>query len=909
MKTRTILSATACLLFLGLAGCFEENRLLGATDTSDTSGYVPAFRSDSLPVAVTEISSGNAFLQDEFGDDPGWLEVTNTSTDSVKLGGFRLRGRANDGPGWRLPDTSLAAGQALLVFMSGRDLRTCSPASTPEKARIISAYGWSDSMDANAPGFSAVRPDRFRRLVGKGADGTNAVSAKILLKDNSEADIDWSGANVGIGFPEIDASAMDRFLLKGTFPAGQPMLLRLCSDNECWKHGSYSFEGTGIEDDSYVFPISAFDVDPSTIHGLQMDPPSSLLGTYSVYVSQIAFFKSERRPHAGFKLKRDGGSVSLEDTSAKTASTTEYPAIPATGSWALDPATGRWGFVAAPSPATSNPAAFQPGILAAPVFLSRAGFQSKPFTVRLAPEAGFAVRCRIDGGDPDASSPDAGNGILLDSSASVRCALFSADGRKGPTSTATFLLGEDVHLPVVSISVDPTQMFDSVSGLHSMGPNASPTSPHFGANFWSDRELAANVELFENGMQAFSLPAGIGIYGNWTRSQDKKAISVQFREKYGATGVEWPLFPHHPQFRKFKGFGLRANGSNSSRDYVRDGMMQSFMESRGMEYQLSRHVVFFINGRYWGIYEIREKLDPDYVETRFGIDKSTIDLVKNNSEVQAGSSTDWLQIRRELQDILPDDTSAWSAMAKRIDFDAFMDYNAAQLFCNNTDWPANNVRVWRRNNPPGPWRPMLFDLDAGLSGSSTTNPFRFALDSTLEWDAYPNGAGSNVILRRIASNPALRFRFVNRFLVQLATNLSPSSTLRAMDSITGTLSKDAPRDIARWNFDNQDREEADATIRNYLERRPASIRKSMQSTFKLDSLKTLSIGVAGGTLLVEGIDVGSALDAQFFKGVPIAIEAKGRPGAVFKGWSDGWPAPGRILTPGTDPWSLVAQFE
>ncbi|HQF55585.1 MAG TPA: CotH kinase family protein [Fibrobacteria bacterium] len=909
LKIASLLAACAAL-----SGCFDEAKLLGAPATPDTAGYLPAARADSLPVVFSEICPGNAALEDEFGDDPGWIEVTNRSSDSVDLKAYRIRGDSKDGSGWRLPDTTLPPGGSVLVFMSGRDKRTSEPASVATEARLTSAWSWSDSLNENpGPGFSAVRPDRFKRLTGKDPDGSIAISAKLLLMDNAEAGLEWSSASVGAGIQEIDASDLDRLLLRGTFPANQKLMLRLCFDSECWKHGAVPFFGTGVENDEYVLRIASFDVDPSRINGFQMDPPANALGTYSVHVNRVAFFRAARNFHSNFKLDRDGGRLGLEDTTGTAATEIDYPAIPPTGTWARDPSSGRWAFASSGTPGRANPSGALPDLLDSPVFLTAPGFHASPLTVKVSKLPGQSTRCETGGRSPTPTSPSADSGIRLDSTASVSCAAFAADGRRGPVRTATFLLDENIRLPVVSLTVDPDRMFDPDSGIHSLGPNASEEIPNFGANFWHDIELPANIELFDGGSHAFSLPAGVGIYGNWTRAQPKKAFSIQFREKYGVTQAEWPLFPHHPQFQKFKGFGLRANGSNASTDYVRDGMMQSFTESRGLEYQLSRHVVFFINGRYWGIYEIREKLDPDYFETRFGIDKSEIDLVKNNSEVQAGSSSDWNALRRTVEDLAPDDEAGWASVASRIDLDNHMDYVATELFANNDDWPANNVRCWRRNGSAASrWRMMLFDLDGGLgafSGSYTKNLFPFVADSSLGWDEYPNGRGSNVFVRRIFGRKVLRDRFINRFLVQLATNLSPTTTLRAMDSIVGSISSEVPRDVARWKFSASKQTQQDGVIRTFLQKRPETIIGQMKNFFKLDSTTTLSLSATGGTIRIEDIAVGSGYSGPHYRGLPVVVEAVSSGGRAFLGWSDGTAIARRVLVPGTDPTTLVARFE
>jgi len=906
---RSLLLLCAAIASGLFVGCLETSSLSSATSTDTT--VLLARGPDTLPIGVDEICPSNATLDDEFGEDPGWIELSNRSTDSVRLGTYRLRGRSVDGPGWRLPDTTLAPGARMTVFMSGRDIHVNMPAGDSVKT-VGGTWSWSDSLN-DPPGLSAVRGLLFgRRQNGRLADGSIAYSWLYHLADNTEAGLQWSGASAGVNFSSlVDASKKDRFWMRATIPAGQPILVRLCDDMECWKEGAVTITGTGDSLGVYEIPLSRFAVDYSAIGGVQFDPPANRLGDYKLTATDFRFFRSARRPHANFSLQRKGGTLSLEDSATGKLVATTYPAISGSGTWSRDSASGSWSLTESGTPGGKNPARAASTVLPAPAFLTTPGFNTAPLLVRVVGTPGGTVRCATGGFLPGASSPSAETGIALDSSTALTCAVFDAASNHGPYATATYLLGESSTIPVVTVSVDPNSMFDPDTGICSLGPNAAASEPNYGANFWHETELPVHVELFESGSRSFALRSGMAIYGNWSRAAAKKAFTFQMREKYGPTHVEWPLFPQHPNLRKFKGFALRANGSNYQSDYQRDALASSLTEGRGIEYQLSRHVALYLNGKYWGIYEIRERLDADYLETRFGIDPSNVDLIKNNAETQAGSIGDWNDLRQTLESLAGDDSAGWEAMAKRIDLDNFMDYFAAELFVQNTDWPANNTRYWRQRAPATKWRAMLFDLDAGLGsfgGAYSKDPFPYAVDSTLGWDDYPNGPGSNVVLRRILSRPVLRDRFINRFLVQLATNLSAANSVRIMDSVTASIKEEIPKDVARWKLKTTDMASQDALIHNFLQKRPDVIKIRMKGFFGLEPLQNLTISATNGSILVEDMGVGSTYSGQHFRSVPVSLEAVGRAGTVFTGWSDGVTTTRRILTPGSTPVNLVANF-
>lgn len=857
--------------------------------TGPTSWLPDTLRSASL--LLEEIVPGNVDLLDERGEDPGWVELSNVSTAPVSLGAWRLRGEDGDGPAWRLPDTVLPPAGRLLVFMSGLDRRTAKPAGDTLSAFNRSVYCWSDSLN-DPPGHSTYGPWELPQIKGYAApDSAPAFSATLRLADYDGTDLNWSSVNLTMPMPGnelLDASGRDRMLVRATIPAGQPLRLRFCEDKQdCWNGSFVDLVGTGVARD--VYDVSLFGVGTkfSILKSISFEAPQGRFGVYRFTVTDVEFYRSAVRPHASFELHRKGGVLHLEDTAGSPSQAVVYPEIAATSSWSRVPGTLRYVEREKPSPDAANPAEEPPASIPAPAFATAPGYHSSPVLVRLGAVAGATVRCAENGGVLNATSRDASAGIRLDSTRVLSCAAFARDGRRGPASTAIFLVGESFRLPVVSLVADSSALFDSITGLYMPGPDASAAEPHYGANYWKDDELSAHVEFYEpDGRRAFSADAGMGIFGNWSRAADKKPLSVQFREKYGTRRVDWPLFPQHPELRRFKGFALRNNGGNSGREYVRDALAATLVEGRDLENQLSRQVVVYLNGRYWGIYDMRERLDADYFDTRYGIDGSTIDLLKNGSEVQAGSASGWTSMISQILDADLSDFARYAALAGMIDVDNYATYLAAEMYYSNTDWPGNNIRCWRRNAPVSPWRMVLFDVDGGLGGfSGTVDMFEFMGDSTVV-DDYPNGPRSTALFRRLSGNPTWRARFVNRTCVLMATNFSATRATAVYDSMLAAIASEVPRDQARWGFSSTSTKSEETVIRRFIQKRAVQMCRHMKQWYGLGDSVQVSLAAQGGTISVDGLDVGASYVGGHFAGVPVHLKAVGAAGRAFAGWSD-----------------------
>src|SRR3972149_2120634 len=116
--------------------------------------------------------------------------------------------------------------------------------------------------------------------------------------------------------------------------------------------------------------------------------------------------------------------------------------------------------------------------------------------------------------------------------------------------------------------------------------------------------------------------------------------------------------------------------------------MQTLVKDLDIDYLEYRPATSFINGEYWGIYNIREKINEHYIANRHGVDPDNIDLLENNMKVIQGDSL--------------------------IDLDECILYFAAQAYYDNLDCPGTNIKFWRERSASGKWRWILFGVEFGF---------------------------------------------------------------------------------------------------------------------------------------------------------------------------------------------------
>ena len=72
-------------------------------------------------VMFTEVDPVNLVYDDHEGDDDGWVELFNTSADTVNLSGMYLTDSKSEPFKWKFGNAKIAPNSFLLVFMSGKN--------------------------------------------------------------------------------------------------------------------------------------------------------------------------------------------------------------------------------------------------------------------------------------------------------------------------------------------------------------------------------------------------------------------------------------------------------------------------------------------------------------------------------------------------------------------------------------------------------------------------------------------------------------------------------------------------------------------------------------------------------------------------------------------------------------------
>ena len=378
-------------------------------------------------------------------------------------------------------------------------------------------------------------------------------------------------------------------------------------------------------------------------------------------------------------------------------------------------------------------------------------------------------------------------------------------------------LGCNTHgLPAVSICSDSVELFDYERGIMVPGIMFDTLDPdHTGNYFMHGREWERiiNIEFHEvDDNSGINQTCGLRMHGNRARLYPQKGMKVYAREEYGNKRFEHRFFEDTPM-NSFKHLLIKPYSSLYPYSGIQDYICCQMAIGLGLEAGHSRPVCLYINGEYWGIYFIQEKMDERYLEDHFGINIEQCNIISNWIELEYGNPQsfydmmDWL----ETADLtIQEDYDYLSSM---VDVDNFIDYMVFETFVANLDWPANNNRCWQIVG--GKWRWMFFDGDAAFNQYGVDpfgNPIVLDVFGNATYTGeyiWPSSQRATLLFRRLLENQDFKERFEVRIGTLCQEDFTYSNTslvfLHICDLLRPEIDAQSyrfgnPSSLAFWNY-------------------------------------------------------------------------------------------------------------
>jgi hypothetical protein len=394
----------------------------------------------------------------------------------------------------------------------------------------------------------------------------------------------------------------------------------------------------------------------------------------------------------------------------------------------------------------------------------------------------------------------------------IKAKAFKPGFTESETITKTYLidvLGEDRYtFPIVSVVMDSVDLFSNATGIYVYGD-------HPEGNYTQKEELwerPMHIDYIENGTLTFNQNTRTRLHGGGSRHSGKKNFRI-YAETDENSNFNHPFFDNY-ELDKFKRIILRSGGHRPD-CFPRDDLSQSLAEGVNIEHQHYKHVIVFVNGEYWGIHSIKERVDTYFIQNTYGIDDDMITMLDQEYDVQGnGYAVDSTELKNLQDFIVAEDMSIqnnYDQVVAKIDVDNYIDYMCTEIYLSNADWVYSNVVIWRKTGAYDPgagpgldgrFRWLMYDLDGGFGGSCdnayyTVNTLNAATVTSGTFASYSR------FFRGLLENIEFRNQFINRSCDLLNSWYKPAVVKQKMDEMYSILTPEMLENVQRWRYPSE----------------------------------------------------------------------------------------------------------
>ncbi|MBL7963975.1 MAG: CotH kinase family protein [Flavobacteriales bacterium] len=611
--------------------------------------------------------------------------------------------------------------------------------------------------------------------------------------------------------------------------------------------------------------------------------------------------------HTNFKLSQcDGEHVLLTNTGGVTVDDFEYSFANRTQA---DHSRGRttsgaatWSLFLTPTPGAPNAGAsaeYMPRPVLTPVAGVYGG--SVNVTITGAP-AGATIRYTTNGDQPTAASTVYTGPFAVNTTSVVRAAIFSgtAGVPTGFTETNTYLVNVNHTVPIVSIAGD--QVDNLLNGNGGIQPPGS------------FELFAANGTLLDEATGEYNE------HGNDSWAYQQRGFDYITRDQFGHNdGI------HHPIFRTqnrdhYQRLIIKAAANDNypfapgQGAHIRDAYVHALSQigDLKLDERSFEPCVLYVNGQYWGVYELREKADDsDYTQEYFDQGEYDLQYLKTwgGTWSEYGgpqAQADWNALRNYILANNMGDPVAFAYVDGVYNWKSLVDYFVINSYTVCTDWLNWNTAWWRGLNPAGDgrrWRYVLWDMDAtfghyiNYTGVPDDSPD--ADPCNAEDLPNPGGQGHTEILSKlVAENQEVSDYYVNRYIDMGNSLFSCNTMIPVLDSLIALIAPEMPGQIARWGGSMATWQTNVQALRDFITARCVAIQDGLVDCYDLEGPYNVVFNVnppLSGQIKINSLTPPTyPYTGVYYGGINTSLEAIASTGYVFSHWTT---ASGTMLSP------------
>ena len=758
--------------------------------------YLTSFHVEADVLMINEVMPvPKTGLRDEDGELSDWLELYNAGNATIRLSDLALSDNEQKPLKWFFPEGAvIEPGQYYIVFCSGKDKmqqngipHTNFRLSGEGETLVLSTRAGElvdritvpnigkDVSYAKNPGtqiwsvFQVATPgrpnnsqgvsdaDRYMRQINESQVYITEVlaSSDAVAPANGETPCDWVELyNAGTS----------------------PFDLSLCglSDNLGWPRKWQFPMGTTIYPGEYK--LVRCDKSPTSGSG--------------------------QSPHTSFGITKAGGeTITLSDPQGRVLDKLYIPQMRTDVSYGRSLETNGFFYYDAPTPGQKNGVGFA-GFSPTPTLSLKGGLYEGNVVVSIDVPDGVTVRYTTDGSIPTLENSSVYTvPLAFQNSIVLRARSFQNGLQPSDTVSASYILNTYFTLPVVSVIIDPDELYNENTGLFVGGPNLDKSRGipfrnsiyrQFGKN-----PRPAYIEVFEQNGAGTVISQGVklALGGDYSLDMPQKTLKIRAQAKYGEKYFDYPLFDDRP-FTYYKSFNLRNSGNDCVWTRLSDGFQSQLIDLLDTDiiHLAFKPVIVYINGEYYGHYNMRERKDRFCIAQWEGLDMDLADqitILRASYSTVQGSNKEYRALLDRVKASSPGKNPAdLQYILDNVDVDSYYDYLAIEMFFGNSD--IGNTMFYKLPGPGQKWKWLIFDLDYGMFSSSFNSPKSYTKAKGMG-DKLIN----NTIFLKLLENADMKQKFLER-LAYVYRTLTPKVMNDKLTEIKAILEPEMPMHFERW---------------------------------------------------------------------------------------------------------------
>lgn len=572
--------------------------------------------------------------------------------------------------------------------------------------------------------------------------------------------------------------------------------------------------------------------------------PNKILqpGEFVIIYCDKADTSGENGNHADFRVDSGKGSLYLWKNGeiSETVTLKKMPA-PDVSYGRVTEKEDNWGYQATATPGTGNCGKVVTDVLPEPEFSTTGGICTTPLTLVLSlPEdapSGAKLHYTLDGSVPTAASPVYNKGINISDNTVVRASIF-ADGYMTPLPTTHSYIfhPREITLPIVSMTGNPEYFYDDKIGILADGTYSEGKE-----NFRYDWRRPINIEFFEiDGSTPINQVGETRLKGFSSRNYPMRSMVLYANKRFVTKRLEHEFFPEQrPDVTDFKSIELRNAGQDFSDTYMRDAVFQTAVSAgSNLGFSAYRPVIFYLNGKYMGIMNLRERGNEDNIYTNYdGLED--VDVIEDWWEVNEGDAKEFSEFKKFYTSV----GHTYKEFEQKMFIDQFSDLMMSHAVFNAIDFPNSNIVMWRPKTEDGKWGWIMKDQDVSLGIWGMPSNFNY-----LDWLYDPeysdifwgNTERGTKLFRVLMEYPEFRNDFIDRMAIAMGDYLHPQTVGSIIDRFADKISAEFPYHNELYMYDRVLNERTDY-MKSWYEKRVTAMYDIMAEHFKLNKPASLKI--------------------------------------------------------------------